>query len=382
MSEDRDALRTLVRGTYDLQKLRIQIGNRVVGQFKSKVLGQVAGKSEDELEDDATFILKDLRQRYRKLMDGLKTFPTPKKFRGDEVISSYTELALLHEYIDFETSEAEHFKHMGKSVAEFPIWTEFLEGVRGCGPAMSGVIISEIDITKARYASSLWSYTGLDVVTKWILQGTKVVRTNFAKQEPKLDLPMEIGAIDREDGCAIDGGEVLFHDEVEYEPKVIPQSMEGGGKKEPVDTRQIYIVRFNRDGFVIDATYRQFSFGGRSRRVDHLVDVEYTNKKGERAVRKSITFNPFLKTKLTGVLGPSFLKSSSEYADIYYDYKGRLENHVEYSGDSKGHRHNMAIRYMVKMFLVDLYTKWRAIEGLPVNPPYSEAKLGMPQHVA
>jgi hypothetical protein len=48
---------------------------------------------------------------------------------------------------------------------------------------------------------------------------------------------------------------------------------------------------------------------------------------------------------------------------------------------SKGQRHNMAMRYMVKMFLIDLYTKWRTLEGLPVSVPYSEAKLGI-KHAA
>ena len=33
------SIRMMVRGTYDLQKLRIQMGNRIVGNFKSK-LGQ------------------------------------------------------------------------------------------------------------------------------------------------------------------------------------------------------------------------------------------------------------------------------------------------------------------------------------------------------
>ncbi len=42
-----------------------------------------------------------------------------------------------------------------------------------------------------------------------------------------------------------------------------------------------------------------------------------------------------------------------------------------------GHRKNMAIRYMVKMFLKDLWVAWRTLEGLPVTPDYAEAKLGL-----
>jgi hypothetical protein len=89
-----------------------------------------------------------------------------------------------------------------------------------------------------------------------------------------------------------------------------------------------------------------------------------------------ISFNPFLKTKLIGVLGSSFLKSRSPYAEIYYNYKHRLENHAKHREKSKGHIHNMSIRYAVKRFLIDLHIKWRELEGLEVSQPYEVAKLG------
>jgi len=122
----------------------------------------------------------------------------------------------------------------------------------------------------------------------------------------------------------------------------------------------------------------------RSKRTEHLVDREYIDKKGKLKTKKSITFNPFLKTKLLGVLGPSFLKAgqTSPYAKIYYDYKNRLENHKIYKDTTKGHRHKMANRYMVKMFLIDLHINWRSIAGLPVSDPYHIAKLGYQKHAA
>ena len=156
----------------------------------------------------------------------------------------------------------------------------------GVGPAMAGVIISEIDITKAEYPSSLHKYAGVDVA--------------------------------------------------------------GDGQ-------------------------------GRSRRAEHLEDSEYTDKEGKLQTKKGITFNPFLKTKLVGVLGSSFIKQSPdkcEYRKIYDDYKHRIENMDAHKEKSKGHRHNMAVRYMIKMFLIDLYNAWRKLEGLPVAPTYTEAKLG------
>jgi hypothetical protein len=294
----RDMMRTIVRGAYDVQKLRIQMGNRIVGNFKVK-LGIEPGTKEDESDKKAQSILTDLRARYKKITDGVATFPRQATFTGDGVISTYTELCLLAQYISLEDSESHHFQRLGHILKEHAIWVAFLDGVKGIGPAMAGCIISEIDIAKAKYASSRWAYAGLDVA---------------------------------------------------------------------------------QDG------------RGRSRRDEHLVECEYINKDGESKTRRGITFNPFLKTKLTGVLGPSFLRAGdNKYADIYNAYKVRLENHAVYGianetarkeemggkYSPKLHRHNMAIRYMVKMFLVDLYKAWRALEGLPVYEPYAEAKLGL-----
>ena len=279
----RQKLRTMVRGAYDLQKLRIQMGNRIAGNFKTK-LGQVPGRKEDEIEVDAKIVLANLRQRYKRITDGFVKLPTYKTFKGDEVIDSYTEFCLVSQYVELLASEEAQFRRLKNVLREFTIYTQFLEDVKGIGPAMAGVIIGEIDISKARYPSSLWKYAGLDV--------------------------------------AGDGA-------------------------------------------------------GRSRRKEHQIDIEYKNKDGEPATKKGITFNPFLKTKLIGVLGPSFLKQGDGYRKVYDDYKHRLQCSQDHQEKSKGHRHNMAIRYMIKIFLIDLHAIWRSIEGLPVSEPYHEAKLGL-----
>lgn len=325
---NRRALKTIVRGAYDIQKLRIQMGNRIVGNFKAK-LGQEPGRPEAEMDAEGKRILNRLRERYKILTEGVVRFPTPANFVGDEIISDYTELCLVAQYHDLEKHEKQHFRRLGHILKEFPIWNSFLEGVKGVGPAMGGVIISEIDIFRARHPSSIWAYAGLDV--------------------------------------AGDGA-------------------------------------------------------GRSRRKEHLVEREYTNKKGEPDTRVGITFNPFLKTKLVGVLGSSFLRTGkwravddeeydrtsddlrrlndkkddqkevlfdrSPYSIIYRDYKHRMENHARYGVNNdgtkdknghfitcKGRRHNMAIRYMIKQFLVDLYVEWRRLEGLPMSDEYAVAML-------
>lgn len=275
-------IRNLVSGAYDIQKLRIQAGNRVVANFKAK-LGQQPGQKEEEIDDEGQKILALIRLSYDRITDGVKSFPRQSSFKGDELISSYTELCLIAQYIALDKQEAQHFRRMANVLETVPIYRDYLANIAGCGPAMSGVLISEIDIAKAKYPSSLWAYAGLDVA--------------------------------------------------------------GDGR-------------------------------GRGRFKDHLTTYRYTNKSGEPAERQGITFNPFLKTKLF-VLATCFIKiKDSPYRAIYDGYKHRLENHPAHIEKSKGHRHSMAMRYMVKRFLADLHVAWRTMEGLPVATEYSEGKLG------
>jgi len=154
-------------------------------------------------------------------------------------------------------------KDIKKRIKRFPIYP-FLLGVKGIGPTLSGVICSEIDITRCETVSALWRYSGLSVNTE----------TNHRER---------------------------------------------------------------------------------------LV-------KGEKA-----HFNKFLKTKIVGVAGDVFLRVGSPYRTHYDNYKHRKQSAGW--GESDGHRHRAAIAYMMKMFLLDLWKEWRALEGLVVTPTYAEAVL-------
>jgi hypothetical protein len=100
-------------------------------------------------------------------------------------------------------------------------------------------------------------------------------------------------------------------------------------------------------------------------------------------------FNKRLRTAMVGVLADGFIKAQSPYAlEYYYPYKERLAQEVNvpttadpekgkpWKDDSKGHRDRAAKRYMIKMFLKDLYVAWRTLEGLTVRRPYQEEYLG------
>ena len=57
--------------------------------------------------------------------------------------------------------ENELEKEITKVVRKHLLWKAFLENVKGCGPIMAAVIITEFDIHKAPTVSNLWSFAGL-----------------------------------------------------------------------------------------------------------------------------------------------------------------------------------------------------------------------------
>lgn len=341
-------LRTFVRGLYSLQKLRIQMGNRIVANFKVK-LGQAPGEDEEELSDDAKELLQRLRVSYLKITDGVLGATIKKsKFVSDGVISDYTEFCLISNYMEIERHEKQHFDRLKSILKDFPIYEKFLLEVKGCGPAMAAVIISEIDIHKARYPSSLWKYTGLDVVAGW-----------------------ELHSVDGIDGVPLDQVEGRI-------PTIDPLRPEHGGTDVVATDPEHLSVTFVVGGKKVKGVYRWVSSGGRSRRQEHLVERKYIDAEGKEHMRKSIAFRPFLKTKLMGVLADAFLRAGeNKYEQEYRNYKNRIENMPQWKDKSKGHRHQAAKRYAVKRFLVDLYVAWRQLEGLPVSEEYSAGKLGI-----
>jgi hypothetical protein len=101
----------------------------------------------------------------------------------------------------------------------------------------------------------------------------------------------------------------------------------------------------------------------RSVRKNHLVW-------NAKVKRYQPTHNRFLKTRLLTAIADNLINSDGKYASIYGHYKFRLYKNPRHKQKSKLHLHNMAKRYMIKCFLVDLYKHWRKLEGLPVANEY------------
>lgn len=292
MKSQPSEMKALVEGYYDLQHTRIQAGQRIVANTYAKLGLKPGEKKAEGMSDDENKILKLIVQDYQRMTDGIvlgrRKIHEFLVEHGTELISTPVELALAKTYVEYLRIETDAKKAIENILDNFPIWTEFLEGIKGVGPLMAGTIISYLDPHKARYPSSFWKYCGLDV---------------------------------------------------------------------------------GPDG------------RGRGRFSEHLVDVTYTAKDGTEKTKKSLTYNPWVKTKLVGVLSDVLIrKRAAKYYDLYIDYKNRMANHEQHKDKPKIVHHRKAIRYMIKIFLLDLWKVWRGLEGLEVHEPYHVAKLGMRDH--
>lgn len=351
-----------VSGFYDIQKLRIQFGNRICALYRNEQ-GQKPGENDEEMDDDAKNLLATLRSSFTRITDVLVMTG---KFEKDDLISSLSAYYLISHYNNLTTAEAIELKRINELLDTIPIWNDYLSKIKGVGPTMGAVILAYLDPYKAPRPSSFHAYCGMDVVSKWVLH-EHCVTPDFAYA---LTPPenAKILTFDAASGAMIPDpawrhnlpphGTVTLH-------------------RDAANPNLLTIVR-TVDGQSEHITYRRETSGGRSRRAEHLIDRDYIDKDGNPATRKSLTFTPFLKTKLLGVLGPSFLRSKSPYRAHYDAYKDRCAVNPAWAEARKAHIHNAAIRYMVKQFLNDLWVYWRTSEGLPVCIPYQEAYAALP----
>lgn len=289
----------MVRVAYDVQEQRIATGLRVVAQFTSRFKNLQSTNENDDpeaVDRERDKMLKLITQSYARVTDGIAATTRKKMYKFDDILTDETELFFVENYLDMLEQEAKAFTRLAKALKTFSFYVEYLSNVKGIGPAMAGVLISELDPFKAKYPSSFWKYAGLDVV------------------------------------------------------------------------------------HVVDKETKEDRYEGRSRREAHLVQIEYVDRDGEAKTRRGISYNPWLKSKLLAVLAPSFLRAGNErYVPIYQDYKARMMARPDLQGNVaiKAISHKRALRYMIKMFLIDLHMAWRAHEGLQVTVPYHEAKLGL-----
>lgn len=271
-------IRLLVRTRDDFQSMRKSIGNRI----GIKVTGE-----EQDLKDPNRAIAVDDIEMFK---------------------AYYDNMVQIEKNIE---------KEIEKRLKVQPIYTQWLELVKGIGVVSAGWLLGEIDIERATTVSKIWQFAGLN---PGMVRGNKSVKPKEFKE---------------------DMGEII------------------GKLTDFKDGKERFMVKSNE-----------------------LI-------RGDKLATGFLSpFNQRFRAALIGVMAAGFIKSQNDYAiNYYYPYKKRKENSSDkignktWSEESKGHRDMAAKRYMIKMFLKDLYVAWRTVENLPVREPYAEEYLGK-KHIA
>jgi hypothetical protein len=251
-------IRFLVRMFYDLQRLRLQAEGRV----RAAEGGRVQLTAEDAKRIEA--IMKSL----------------------------------------YALEEKQLLKEVRRVVEAHPVWP-FFKAVKGCGPAMAGVLLAEVEIEKAERPSDLWRYAGQAVV-----DGRAEKRTKGEKLHYNAFLKTKLFVLA---SC---------------------------------------LMRAN------DPRYRQVYDNAR---------VRYENKPCAKSPKEHV---PNCKSDVKGMESLlSMWKAKGLTAAVAADT-------VQRSKCSPAHINRKAQRYMIKMFLLDLWRYWREAAGLPIVPSYNEGVLG------
>ena len=314
-------IKAIVKGSYDIQMLRLAAGQRLVQQFKKK-LGIDATKKEDDEEQDkeAQKLMNELRAAYKKITDGVKReLPSCKAFKAEGLISDYAELCLLHSYMMLEKQEEGQFARLGTLLKGEPIWEQFFDGVKGCGPAMAGALMAVIDISKARHPSSVHQYCGY--------------------------------------GVGPDGRGMGRHSEHLVEREYVDMDDVVRTKKGLVYNPWIRTKLFVLAGCMLKCGSEPYAQIYRDRKHRTETDPNWAEDVKRAQWEAFMAKTP----KKLGKDGKPLKRGTGKYAH-------------------KLHVHNHCVRIMIKQFLTDMYVVWRTIEGLPVSLPYSEAKLHMEPH--
>ena len=185
-------LKSLCRTLYDYQAIRISIYNRIVSK---EYLADVELKENKELsEKDKAVIRKNLIDKmiawYKehhvavdrpiRLASRIKELEVLSKSTNGP-INDFTKYNLVKDFVIMSEREDEVKKLLAYEIKDIPIYIEFLSKVKGCGPMMSAIILSNLDVHQAPHVSSFWRYCGIDT---WENPetGERIGRNNHSEQ--------------------------------------------------------------------------------------------------------------------------------------------------------------------------------------------------------
>lgn len=407
-AREKQQIRAMIANIYDLQKLRIGAGNRMVQAFYASmgVAPSTSPYDETSAEDkdkEEKKMISAIKKEFGKItnviyeiyndgkpMSSLDITKANIRNSIKKIQNNPDEKDKLKYIVDLNTYQlydSYNYLYEAEKVATdaidehvkaHPLWDAFFKDIKGCGTLMSAVCIAYLDPYKARHVSSFFKYCGLDTVQDEDKEGNKLFLTqdgNFKKVREKMgyldqDGVDYFGKVKKTDQFTAEGEPIFRGEDGEVLTSYVLKKNVAGEEVivyEDPETLEEYI------GDVVVSQH--------GRRKGDTEMFEYIDKDGNKQLKRGITYNPIVKTKLMGVLTGCLMKAKDPfYSECYKDYRARLENSAYHKNYSKGRINMMAQRYMIKQFLRHLWVVWRQLEGLEVDNPYEVEKLGHKPH--
>jgi hypothetical protein len=250
---------------------------------------------------------------------------TPKAKGADIQLHEADLLSLQWRFEQLLSLEKGVLKDIEEHLKTIPFYVEVLSDkvrFRGIGPTMASVLLSEIQIHRQETPSQLWAFAGLAPVP-----ARRCKKCQKTVSEAK--------------GAAVG-------------------APEGGN---PIN-EQGESMYWKHDGKTPKGCVS----------IVPLAETFASGKAAKPTRGEKLGYNAFFRAKLCGVLGPVMLQVGSPWRKHYDDYKHRKQSAGW--GTCDAHRHAAAIRYMIKMLLLEIWKEYREHEKLSVRPPYQEEYLG------
>jgi hypothetical protein len=317
-------------------------------------------KPKRKLKDEEQVVLMHSRMMYDaqklRISSGNRNSKGLKGVKLSDVDKAY--LKGIKKMLEDLENEAE--KMTLAALQGIPIYERWLKQQKGVGPRLSGFLIGEIEISAAKYPSSIWRYFGLDVdIDENSKYYGRAVRRK--KGEKSHFSPLKKAKVLNGLGDSLLKASPLFTNRW--------QTVEEDGKSKRVLRPEEEWIPIPREEWTPwRCLYEDYKFRKQTQKVTVCMGCEGT---GKRTVSK----NKFGETKDAAQISADHVDpKAKKVTKDCWNCKG-TGGPAPWGHDDK-HRHLASVRYMVKQFLMELHLNWRRIEGLPVHPSYYEAKHG------
>lgn len=261
--------------------------------------------------------------------------------------------------------ESDLTKQIDAYLQNEPIYTQFLQKVRGIGPRISGSIIAQtmikfVKITEDEYKVLKKHYKSHDN------DDTPIVTASPSGNDAHIKVASQNPCDTQEKPASQQKND--NHLGFTLEQFNLAQKTANGG----------YLIPVKRGIEAFDTCSKYWAWWGL-----HVVN----GASPKRQKGKNINWNPKMRT-LSWKIGKQFVMQGQGYRQIYDKDKDRLTAQRMPIGAChkyeeckaklkkrkepacKGHIDAMAKRKAVKLFVSHLYEAWRTLEGLPTRPPY------------